>query len=62
MSKSFYSENEEFNFESFNDYEFLFKDIQLKPPTLEEALIELFRNAGLSEKDAKDIYSHLYLI
>ena len=63
MSKSFYSENEEINFEeSLDKYEFLFKDIKMKPPTLEEALIELFRNAGLSEKDAKDIYSHLYLI
>ena len=63
MSKNFYSENEELNFEeSLDKYEFLFKDIKMKPPTLEEALIELFRNAGLSEKDAKDIYSHLYLI
>ena len=63
MSKSFYSENEEMNFEeSLNKYEFLFKDIELKPPTLEEALIELFRNAGLSEKDSKEIYNHLYKI
>ena len=60
MSGSFYSENEELNFdESLNQYEFLFKDIQLKPPTLEEALIELFRNAGLSEKESKEIYEHL---
>ena len=63
MSKSFYSENEEMNFdESLNKYEFLFKYIKLKPPTLEEALIELFRNAGLSEKDSKEIYNHLYKI
>ena len=63
MSKSFYSENEEMNFEeSLNKYEFLFKDIELKPPTLEDALIELFRNAGLSEKDSKEIYNHLYKI
>ena len=62
MSKNFYSENEEINFkESLNEYEFLFKDIHLTPPTLEEALMELFRKAGLSEKDALDIYSHLYL-
>ena len=61
MSKSFYSENEEINFEeSLNKYEFLFKDMQLKPPTLEEALIELFRNAGLSEKESKEIYNNLY--
>ena len=63
MSKCFYSENEEMNFEeSLNKYEFLFKDIELKPPTLEDALIELFRNAGLSEKDSKEIYNHLYKI
>ena len=63
MSKSFYSENEEMNFEeSLNKYEFLFKDIELKPPTLEDALIKLFRNAGLSEKDSKEIYNHLYKI
>ena len=63
MSKSFYSENEEMNFdESLNKYEFLFKDIELKPPTLEEALIELFRNGGLSEKDSKEIYNHLYKV
>ena len=63
MSKSFYSENEEMNFEeSLDKYEFLFKDIELKPPTLEEALIELFRNGGLSEKDSKEIYNHLYKI
>ena len=63
MSKSFYSENEEMNFEeSLDKYEFLFKDIELKPPTLEDALIELFRNAGLSEKDSKEIYNHLYKI
>jgi len=61
MSKHFYSENEELNFaESLNKYEFLFKDIKLEPPTLEEALIELFRNGGLSEKDSKEIYIHLY--
>ena len=63
MSKSFYSENEEMNFEeSLDKYEFLFKDIELKPLTLEEALIELFRNGGLSEKDSKEIYNHLYKI
>ena len=63
MSKSFYSENEEMNLEeSLNKYEFLFKDIELKPPTLEEALIELLRNAGLSEKDSKEIYNHLYIM
>ena len=63
MSKGYYSENEELNFEeSLNKYEFLFKDIELKPPTLEEALIELFRNGGLSEKDSKEIYNHLYKI
>ena len=63
MSKCFYSENEEMNLEeSLDKYEFLFKDIELKPPTLEDALIELFRNAGLSEKDSKEIYNHLYKI
>ena len=60
-SKSFYSENEELDFESFNDFEYEFKDIQSNPPDLKESLIELFRNAGLSEKDAKNIYSHLHL-
>ena len=63
MSKDFYSENEEINFEdSLNKFEFLFKEMPSKRQTIEEALIELFRNAGLSEKDSKDIYSHLYLV
>ena len=63
MSKDFYSENEEINFEdSLNKFEFLFKEMPSKPPTLEEALVELFRNAGLSEKDSKDIYAHLNLV
>ena len=63
MSKSFYSENEEMNFEeSLDKYEFLFEGMDLKPPTLEEALIELFRNGGLSEKDSIEIYNHLYIV
>ena len=63
MSKKFYSENEELNLEeSLNKYEYLFKDIKSKPPTLEEALIDMFENAGLTKKDAKELYDHLYLM
>ena len=63
MSKKFYSENEELNLEeSLNKYEYLFKDIKSKPPTLEEALIDMFENAGLPKKDAKELYDHLYLM
>ena len=63
MSQNFYIENEENSFgESLNNYEFLLKNYSIKPPTLEEALIELFRNAGASEKESKDIYDHLYII
>jgi hypothetical protein len=63
MSKKFYSENEELNLEeSLNKYEYLFKDIKSKPPTLEEALIDMFENAGLTKNDAKELYDHLYLM
>ena len=48
--------------ESLNKYEYLFKDINSKPPTLEEALIDMFENAGLTKKDAKELYDHLYLM
>ena len=61
MSKTFYSPNEENTFDSLNNYEFLLKNYSSKPPTLEEALIELFRNGGVSKDEAKDIYNHLYL-
>lgn len=63
MSYRYYSENEEINFEeSLNQYEYLFKDYESKPPTLEEALIDMFRNSGLSEKDSKEIYDHLKIV
>ena len=63
MSRFIYSENEELNFEdSLNKFEYIFESLKSKPPTLEEALIELFRNAGLSSKDSKELYDHLYLI
>lgn len=61
MSKTFYSPNEENTFDSLNNYEFLLKNYSSKPPTLEEALIELFRNGGASPNEAKDIYNHLDL-
>ena len=61
MSNAFYSQNEENTFESLNNYEYLLEYYSSKPPTLEEALIELFRNGGLSKKEAKEIYDHLYL-
>lgn len=63
MLEKFYSENEEINFEeSLNKYEFLLKEFNNNPPSLKEALIEMFRNADLSEKEAKEIYDHLYLV
>jgi rubrerythrin len=61
-SKSFYSENEECNFEeSLNKYEYLFERFKAKPPTLEEALNELFRNSGASAYEAKEICQSLLL-
>lgn len=61
-SKSFYSENEECNFEeSLNKYEYLFERFKAKPPTLEEALNELFRNSGASTNEAKEICQSLLL-
>jgi rubrerythrin len=63
MSRTFYSENEENNLEeSLNKYEYLIKFYSSKPPTLEEALIELFRNGGASVEEAKDIYEHLNIV
>ena len=59
MSKSFYSQNEENSFDSLNNYEFLFENYSSKRPTLEDALIELFRNGGASPNEAKEIYNHL---
>lgn len=61
MSKSFYSENEESNFDSLNDFEFLLERYSSNPPSLKDALIELFRNGGASQKEAEEIYEHLYL-
>jgi hypothetical protein len=55
MYHSFYSINEEYNIEnSLNDYEYLLEDYKEIPPTLEEALMQLFQNADLSLKDSKD--------
>ena len=63
MSDKFYSQNEELNFDdSLDKYEILFKDMNSKPPTLEEALIEMFRNAQLSPKESKEIYDHINLV
>ena len=63
MSEKFYSVNEELNFdESLNKFEFLFKDMKSKSPSLEEALIDMFMNAQLSKDDSKEIYEHLKLI
>jgi hypothetical protein len=52
MHHSFYSINEEYHFEnSLKDFEYLLEDYKEKPPTLEETLMKLFQNAGLSQKD-----------
>ena len=62
MSHSFYSEKEENNLEeSLNKYEYLFDDYyyHINPPALEEALIQLFRNAGASENEANKILKGL---
>ena len=62
MSKKFYSENEELNFDdSLNTFEDLFKYIKSKTPTLEEALLEMFENAQLSKNEAKELYNFLYI-
>ena len=58
---NFHSENEQLNLdESLDKYEYLFKDFRDNPPTLAEALTELFENARLTKKDAKELYDHLY--
>ena len=62
MSKTFYSENEENTFDSLNNFEYLLKVYSTKPPSLEDALIELFRNGGASLNKAKEIYDHLFII
>ena len=73
MSVKFYSQNEENDFdESLNNYEFLFKNYNhyyhpenpnaSNSPTLEQSLIELFRNSGASVNEAKEIYDDLYMI
>ncbi len=62
MSRSFYSENEENTFETLNDYEYLFKNFKSKSITLENALKELFLNAGATKVEANEIYENLYLI
>ena len=60
---NFHSENEQLNLdESLDKYSYLFKDFRDNPPTLAEALTELFENAGLTKKDAKEFYDHLYLM
>ena len=60
---NFHSENEQLNLdESLDKYSYLFKDFRDNPPTLAEALTELFENAGLTKKDAKELYDHLYLM
>ena len=60
---NFHSENEQLNLdESLDKYEYLFKDFRDNPPTLAEALTELFENARLTKKDAKELYDHLYLM
>ena len=62
MSKTFYSDNEENNLEeSLDNYSYLFTNFISKPPTLEEALIELFCNAGASVNEPMSIYI-LYVI
>ena len=69
MSKKFYSENEELNFgDSLNTFKDLFKYINSKTPTLEEALLEMFENAmfenaqlSKNENDAKELYNFLYI-
>ena len=61
MSRSFYSKNEEKTFDSLNNYEYLFKNYSSNPPSLEEALTELFRNAKATKEEAKEILDHLLL-
>jgi hypothetical protein len=63
MSTRFYSENEENCFEdSLNNYEFLFENYASNPPSLKDALFEMFLNAGASGKDAEEIYNDLYKV
>ena len=55
MTQKFYDENEEISFDSLNNFEYLLKQYSSKTPTIEEALIELFRNGGASPNEAKEI-------
>ena len=62
MSQKFYSANEELNFDdSLDNFEFLFKDIKTKSPSLKDALMEMFLNAQLSKDDSQKIYDDLVL-
>jgi predicted RNA-binding Zn-ribbon protein involved in translation (DUF1610 family) len=45
-----------------NNFEYLLKQYSSKTPTIEEALIELFRNGGASPNEAKEIYNHLKIM
>ena len=56
MSRSFYSKNEEKTFDSLNNYEYLFKNYSSNPPSLEEALMELFRNAKATKEEKSYIF------
>ena len=62
MSQKFYSANEELNFDdSLDNFEYLFKDIKTKSPSLKDALMEMFLNAQLSKVDSQNIYDDLRL-
>ena len=58
--KDFCLENEENNIEeSLNNYKDIFRNYSKNFPTLEEALVELFMNAGATPNEANNIYKNL---
>ena len=58
-SHSQYINNESNSEPSINKYEYLFKGYINKPPSLEEALIEMFCSSGLSLNDSKYLYTKI---
>ena len=62
MSQKFYSANEELNFDdSLDNFEYLFKDIKTKSPSLKDALMEMFWNAKPPKDAPQKIYDDLRL-
>jgi len=54
-----YLKNESNSESSLNKYEHLFKRFINKPPSLEEALIDMFCSSGLSSDKSKSLFNKI---